>query len=125
MKATAAVAVMASARELGEALGRELVGGVIGGGGQARERPRQVAPFIEAVQLAGAEDRAEDGGAPTGVGMTDKEVIFLADGADANGVLDGVGIDGQMPAAGFGETPQLRPAFQSTACSWRTGRFAP
>src|ERR1017187_470362 len=107
MKATENAAVAESARELGEALGRELVGGVIGGGCQARQRPGQVAPFIEAVQLAGAEDRVEDGGAPTGAGVTNKEVIFLADGTDANGVFDGVGIDVQMPAAGFGKTRQL------------------
>jgi len=61
-----------SARELGEALGRELVGGVIGGGGQTWERPGQVVPFVEPMQLAGAENRVEDGRAPTGVGMADK-----------------------------------------------------
>ena len=72
MKTTADAAARESARELGEALGRELVGGVIGGGGQARKRPGQVTPFVETVQLAGAEDRIEDGGAPAGVGMADK-----------------------------------------------------
>src|ERR1017187_1809144 len=112
MQATARRAGEESARELGEALRRELVGGMVGGGSETRECPGQVAPFVETVQLAGAEDRVEDGGAPTGVGMTDKKIIFFADGADANGVLDGIGIDVQMPAAGFGETRQLRPAFQ-------------
>ena len=112
MKAPENAVAVESARELGEALGCELAGGVIGGGGQVRERPGQVAPFVDAVQLAGAEDRIEDGGAPAGVGMADKKVIFLADCTDANGVLDGVGIDVQMPATGFGKTRQLRPAFE-------------
>ena len=72
MKAPENAVAVESARELGEALGRELAGGVIAGGGQVRERPGQVAPFVDPVQLAGAEDRIEDGGAPAGVGMADK-----------------------------------------------------
>ena len=53
-----------SAGKLGEALRRELASGVIGGCGEARECPGEVTPFVEAVELAGAEDGVEDGRAP-------------------------------------------------------------
>ena len=66
-----------SSAEGGEALRGKLVGGEIGGGGEAGERPGEVAPGIDALELAGAEDGIEDGGAPAGVGVADKEEILF------------------------------------------------
>jgi hypothetical protein len=81
MEETARRAGEESARELGEAQRSKLVGGVIGGGGETWERPSQVALFVDAVQLADAEDRVEDGRAPAGVGVADKEEILFSDRA--------------------------------------------
>lgn len=66
-----------SSAESGETLRGELAGGVVNGGGEARQRPSEVAPGIDALKLAGAEDGIEHGGAPAGIGMADeKEILF-------------------------------------------------
>ena len=48
-----------SSAESSETLRGELAGGVVRGGGEARERPGEVAPFIDALKFAGAEDGVE------------------------------------------------------------------
>ena len=42
----------------------------------------------EHVAQAGDDERVEDGGAAAGVGVTDKQPVFLPDGVRADGVLD-------------------------------------
>ena len=100
-----------SARKLREALRRELVGSLIGGGGEARKSPRQVAPFIDALELAGAEDRIKNRRAPAGVRMADEEEILFPDGAGSDGSFHRIGIDLDVAVAGCGVASQFRPAF--------------
>src|SRR5450759_3512853 len=107
MQKTARRAGEESAWELREALRRKLVGGVIGGGGEARKRPGQVAPFVDTVQLAGAEDGVEDGGAPAGVGVADKEEILFSDRAWAYRIFHFIGINVDVAVAGLSVAGQF------------------
>jgi hypothetical protein len=66
-----------SAWELSEVLRGKLAGGMIGRSSESWQRPGEIAPFVDLVELAGAQNRVDDGGAPAGIGMADEEEVFL------------------------------------------------
>src|ERR1017187_555547 len=82
-----------SAWKLSEVLRSKLAGGMIGRGGESWKRPGEIAPFVDLVELAGAQDRVDDGGAPAGIWMADEEEVFPGDGARPDAIFHGVGVD--------------------------------
>ena len=53
----------------------------------------QIGLWVDALSLGTNEQCVEDSASLTGFGMSDEEVILLADGAGTNGVLDEVVVD--------------------------------
>ncbi len=98
-----------SGAESGKALRNKLAGGVVGGGGEPRQSLGEVALLLDALKLAGAEDRIEHRRAPAGVGVTDEEVLF-AIGTRANAVFHSIGIDEHVAMSRSCEASQFRPA---------------
>src|ERR1017187_10090584 len=104
-----------SAWKLSEVLRSKLAGGMIGRGGESWKRPGEIAPFVDLVELAGAQDRVDDGGAPDGIWMADEEEVFPGDGARPDAIFHGVGVDVHVAVAGLGITGELRPALERIA----------
>ena len=70
-----------------ETLRGELAGGVVRGGDEARERPREVAPCVDALEFAGAENGVENSGAPTGLGVAHEKEILFPHGTRTNAIF--------------------------------------
>ncbi len=64
---------------------------------QASEDVAEVSKRILAVAAARDDERVDDRGALSGVGMTNEEPVLFADGRGANGVLDRVVIEFGLP----------------------------
>ena len=74
---------------------------LIGHSRHSREHDAQVGERVCAVALAGNDDRVDDRGALAGVGVTDEQPVFLADGRGADGIFDEVVVEGQKKGSGF------------------------
>ena len=59
-----------------EALRGEVPRGLVGGGCEVWQRPVEIRPGVDFLELAGADDGIEDGGVLAGVGVTYEEPIF-------------------------------------------------
>lgn len=88
---------------------QEILGGVISGGGQFRQRPPEVVFRIHAEQLAGAGNRVDDRGAPAGGGVADEQPVFHSELRRPDAALDGIVVDVHVPEARLGIAGDLRP----------------
>lgn len=95
--------------ESSEALRGEVRCGAVRRGGETGQRPVEIGPGVDFVQLAGADDRVDDGGVVAGVGVTDEEPVAKAELGGTNLALDGIIIDLDVTVARLGEEAELGP----------------
>jgi hypothetical protein len=67
--------------------------------GQAREHITKIGVRVMTTALATDDERVDDRGAVTGVGMSYEEPVLGAEFARADGVLDGVGVEAGVAVA--------------------------
>src|SRR5580658_100602 len=100
----------AARSESSEALRGKVYRVAVGSGGECWERPVEVSPGIDLVQLAGADDRIDDGWVVAGVGVADEEPVAQTKFCWANLPLNRVVIDLDVAVARLSEETEFGPA---------------